>query len=159
MKHGIHCGTRPWSADGAQGKLSHHALGSRHESDAKSGAREPACFSRIVPAALEPTQQVRLAPRSVTRAGWSQCVRSGGDRRGNPYSLRNFNRIRRTVRSMKADLQRTCPSCGNEFSGAMEFCPVCMLRKGLAGGVKSGESSFEAIKASQRAWISSSVSV
>jgi serine/threonine protein kinase len=25
----------------------------------------------------------------------------------------------------------------------MEFCPVCMLRKGLAGGVESGESSFE----------------
>jgi serine/threonine protein kinase len=25
----------------------------------------------------------------------------------------------------------------------MEFCPVCMLRKGLAGGVSSGESSFE----------------
>ena len=37
--------------------------------------------------------------------------------------------------------QRTCPSCGNEFSGAMEFCPVCMLRKGLAGGVESGKSS------------------
>ena len=41
---------------------------------------------------------------------------------------------------MKMD-QRTCPSCGNEFSGAMEFCPVCMLRKALAGGVESGESS------------------
>jgi hypothetical protein len=25
----------------------------------------------------------------------------------------------------------------------MEFCPVCMLRKGLAGGLESGESSFE----------------
>jgi hypothetical protein len=25
----------------------------------------------------------------------------------------------------------------------MEFCPVCMLRKGLSGGVESGESSFE----------------
>ena len=37
--------------------------------------------------------------------------------------------------------QRTCPSCGNEFSGAMEFCPVCMLRKALAGGVESGEPS------------------
>ena len=37
--------------------------------------------------------------------------------------------------------QRICPSCGNEFSGAMEFCPVCMLRKGLAGEVESGESS------------------
>jgi hypothetical protein len=37
--------------------------------------------------------------------------------------------------------QRTCPSCGNEFSGAMEFCPVCVLRKALAGGVESGGSS------------------
>jgi hypothetical protein len=44
---------------------------------------------------------------------------------------------------MSAEPQRTCPSCGNEFSGAIEFCPVCMLRKALAGGVESGESSFE----------------
>src|SRR6516165_7994746 len=43
---------------------------------------------------------------------------------------------------MSTETKRTCPSCGNEFSGAMEFCPVCMLRKGLAGGVASGESSF-----------------
>src|ERR1700751_2142250 len=42
---------------------------------------------------------------------------------------------------MNTDRQRTCPSCGNEFSGGMEFCPVCMLRKGLAGGLESGESS------------------
>ena len=44
---------------------------------------------------------------------------------------------------MSTQPQRTCPSCGNELSGATEFCPVCMLRKGLAGGVASGESSFE----------------
>src|SRR5215472_1913299 len=42
---------------------------------------------------------------------------------------------------MSTEPQRTCPSCGNEFSGAMEFCPVCLLRKGLAQGVQSGESS------------------
>ena len=42
---------------------------------------------------------------------------------------------------MKTKDRHTCPSCGNELSGAMEFCPVCMLRKGLAGGVESGESS------------------
>src|SRR5580693_9257190 len=42
---------------------------------------------------------------------------------------------------MSTELQRTCPSCGNELSGAMEFCPVCMLRKALACGVESGESS------------------
>src|SRR5262245_12165388 len=45
---------------------------------------------------------------------------------------------------MSTEPQRTCPSCGNEFSGAMEFCPVCMLRKGLAGGIQSGESSASA---------------
>src|SRR6202047_3247900 len=50
---------------------------------------------------------------------------------------------------MSTKPHRTCPSCGNEFSGAMEFCPVCMLRKGLAGGVESGASSAseEAAKA------------
>src|SRR5271165_1208385 len=44
---------------------------------------------------------------------------------------------------MKTESRRVCSICGNEFAGAMEFCPVCMLRKGLAGGVVSGESSFE----------------
>src|SRR5262249_49279355 len=44
-------------------------------------------------------------------------------------------------RPMKTEAQRTCPSCGSELSGAMEFCPVCMLRRGLASGVESGESS------------------
>jgi hypothetical protein len=48
---------------------------------------------------------------------------------------------------MKTEPQRACPSCGNEFSAAMEFCPVCTLRQGLAGGIESGESSFrEAVK-------------
>jgi len=42
---------------------------------------------------------------------------------------------------MNTEPKRTCPICGNEFSGAMEFCPVCMLRKGLADGVEFGESS------------------
>src|SRR5208337_3422503 len=44
---------------------------------------------------------------------------------------------------MSTEPQRTCPTCGNELSGATEFCPVCMLRKALAGGVESGESCFE----------------
>src|SRR5262245_31119950 len=95
----------------------------------------------MVPAVLESPLHVRLAPRTVARGGRPQCVRSGGDRRANPSSLRSFNRLGRAVRSMKAEPQRTCPSCGNEFSGAMEFCPVCMLRKGLAEGAQSGESS------------------
>jgi serine/threonine protein kinase/predicted ATPase len=42
---------------------------------------------------------------------------------------------------MSTEPERTCPSCGNEFSGAMEFCPVCMLRKALADGVESRGSS------------------
>ena len=44
---------------------------------------------------------------------------------------------------MSAEPKRTCPSCGNEFSGAMEFCPVCMLRQALANQVESGEASSE----------------
>jgi serine/threonine protein kinase len=44
---------------------------------------------------------------------------------------------------MKTDPQRTCPSCGNEFSGAMEFCPVCMLRGAIPGVADSDASSFE----------------
>ena len=49
---------------------------------------------------------------------------------------------------MNTEPQRTCPNCGNELSGAMEFCPVCLLRKALADGVESGESSAseEAVK-------------
>jgi tRNA A-37 threonylcarbamoyl transferase component Bud32/predicted ATPase len=46
---------------------------------------------------------------------------------------------------MKTEDRHTCPSCGNEFSGAMEFCPVCTLRKALTGGVESGESSCEEV--------------
>ena len=42
---------------------------------------------------------------------------------------------------MKTEFRRVCSICGNQFAGAMEFCPVCMLRKGLASGVESGESS------------------
>jgi serine/threonine protein kinase/predicted ATPase len=42
---------------------------------------------------------------------------------------------------MSTEPQRTCPDCGSEFSGAMEFCPVCMLRKALDGDVESGEPS------------------
>jgi tetratricopeptide (TPR) repeat protein len=48
---------------------------------------------------------------------------------------------------MNAEAKRTCPSCGNEFSGAMEFCPVCMLRGALPDTAESGASSFdEAVK-------------
>jgi len=42
---------------------------------------------------------------------------------------------------MSTEPQRTCSICGNDLSGAMEFCPVCMLRKALADGIESGESS------------------
>jgi serine/threonine protein kinase len=50
---------------------------------------------------------------------------------------------------MSTEPQRTCSSCGNEFSGAMEFCPVCMLRKGLAGAVEPGESSASEVAMDQ----------
>jgi serine/threonine protein kinase len=49
---------------------------------------------------------------------------------------------------MSTESQRTCPSCGHELSGAMEFCPICMLRKGLGGRAASAEKSVE--QAAQR---------
>jgi hypothetical protein len=44
---------------------------------------------------------------------------------------------------MKTESRRVCSICGNEFAGAVKFCPVCLLRKALAAGVESGESSSE----------------
>jgi serine/threonine protein kinase len=44
---------------------------------------------------------------------------------------------------MKAMERRVCPGCGNEFSGAVEFCPICMLRQSLADETEAGESSAE----------------
>ena len=41
--------------------------------------------------------------------------------------------------------RRVCPSCGNEFSGAVKFCPLCMLHGALADDVESGESSSERV--------------
>ena len=41
--------------------------------------------------------------------------------------------------------RRVCPSCGNEFSGAVEFCPVCMLHGALADDVESGKPSSERV--------------
>jgi hypothetical protein len=46
---------------------------------------------------------------------------------------------------MKAGERLVCPSCGNELSGEMEFCPVCMLRKAVTGEVQSDESAPEDI--------------
>ena len=44
---------------------------------------------------------------------------------------------------MKQPETRTCAACGAKFSPASEneFCPLCVLREALAGGVESGESS------------------
>ena len=39
--------------------------------------------------------------------------------------------------------RRVCPACGNEFPGAVEFCPVCMLRKALEEETQSDESTSE----------------
>jgi len=44
---------------------------------------------------------------------------------------------------MKGEDNRTCQACGGELSGAMEFCPVCMLRQALEAEAESGELSSE----------------
>ena len=41
---------------------------------------------------------------------------------------------------MSTEPQRTCSICGNEYSGAVEFCPVCMFRRVVASGLQSGGS-------------------
>ena len=46
---------------------------------------------------------------------------------------------------MKTEDRHVCPSCGNEFSGAVEFCPVRLLHGAPAGDVESGESSSERV--------------
>ena len=40
---------------------------------------------------------------------------------------------------MSTEPQRTCSICGNEYSGAVEFCPVCMFRRVVAGRVESSD--------------------
>src|SRR6516225_9030200 len=44
---------------------------------------------------------------------------------------------------MKAKPRRTCPTCGNRFSGTMEFCPVCLVRMAIDRDAESAESSSE----------------
>ncbi|MGA8659381.1 MAG: protein kinase [Chthoniobacterales bacterium] len=44
---------------------------------------------------------------------------------------------------MKEEDSRTCQACGREISGALEFCPVCLLRQGLDATAESGELSSE----------------
>jgi serine/threonine protein kinase len=44
---------------------------------------------------------------------------------------------------MKTESRRVCSICGNQFSGAMEFCPVCMLCEAVASDTESDESPFE----------------
>jgi hypothetical protein len=43
---------------------------------------------------------------------------------------------------MRTEPKRTCAACGTELSGAMIFCPVCMLHQALGREGDSGESCF-----------------
>ena len=43
---------------------------------------------------------------------------------------------------MSTEFRRTCPRCGNELFPGAQFCPICLLRQGLAGKVQSGEPSL-----------------
>jgi serine/threonine protein kinase len=70
---------------------------------------------------------------SVARRGRPSSVRSRGDRPGH---------LQRG-QAMKIEDRRVCSSCGNEFSEAAEFCPVCMLQRGIVGDAQSGGSSLE----------------
>ncbi len=90
-----------------------------------------------------------LSPAIVGKRPNSSVKRDPGSREGSAASC-HADRVglscdalvasEGAVRPMKTEDRRVCPSCGNEFSGAVEFCPVCMLRKAVADGVESGES-------------------
>src|ERR1700680_2580071 len=47
--------------------------------------------------------------------------------------------------SKSVDEAKTCSVCGTALSGVDDACPVCMLAKGLAGGVESGVSSISEV--------------
>ena len=106
-------------------------------------------FRSFLPASSRITSRIRLTASVVLKEEETKnsCTwmheRPKNVRRGDPCPLRGSDRIRRAVRLMKTESGRVCSICGNQFAGAMEFCPVCMLRKALAGDVQSGESSFE----------------
>jgi hypothetical protein len=61
------CGTRPWSAGGGCGELSHHALDDRHEGGTKSGPMGTVRFSRVVPSLLVSALHFRSAPWAFAR--------------------------------------------------------------------------------------------
>jgi hypothetical protein len=44
---------------------------------------------------------------------------------------------------MRTESQRNCAACGTELSGAMKFCPVCILRQALGLASDSSDSTFE----------------
>jgi len=44
---------------------------------------------------------------------------------------------------MKTESRRVCSICGNQFSGALEFCPICIFRDALTDDIESEESPFE----------------
>jgi len=44
---------------------------------------------------------------------------------------------------MKMEDRRTCLACGAEFSGAMKFCPVCILHQALDAQGDSCEPALE----------------
>jgi serine/threonine protein kinase/predicted ATPase/DNA-directed RNA polymerase specialized sigma24 family protein len=45
--------------------------------------------------------------------------------------------------SVKIEDRRTCSACGTEFSANTEFCPVCVLRRGLRETPESDQCSLE----------------
>ena len=115
------CGTRSWCAGGGRGTLSYHALDDRREGGVRPNAMEAVRFGRVVPALLACTLHLRAAPRAFALR----------HQQGDPCVLRSADRNRGTVSYVSTEPQRTCPSCGNEFSGAMEFCPVVVLLEKL----------------------------
>jgi len=52
---------------------------------------------------------------------------------------------------MTTEPRRTCPNCGHEFPGAMQYCPVCLFRKAVAGNEDSDDTLVNSSEIKERA--------
>ena len=117
------------------------ALADVHENAVRSAVEKLVSSGhKAIPVGCNVADEAEVAAmveQTVSTLGRPHGVRSGRDRRGDSRSLRRPGCIRRTVRPMKTEESRICPSCGNEVSAALKFCLVCMLRGDGVGSRKA----------------------
>ena len=113
----ILCETRPRSARGGRGELSHHALDDRHEGGAKSGARGAVGFGRVVPSSIgihftfspgaagTRRKTPRTSPKGFSCTCWNAGRLTGVDRLKGKF--RSF--LLASFQNHLSDVGRSCP--------------------------------------------------